>query len=244
MIRQSLRDRIAVTALPPRGEAPTATKAKWSMWTDATFAGMSLGVDQWRLDAELQNVRIVGGLAIGHPGSLRSATSFAATIRARLIHAHAPASLAEAVSEAIWQAWKSWADNVTIPSLPWYPAFFAWPGPVAPPMPNSPSPLMLCASSGINGMLPLPLSAAITARLAGTPIPGGEAAIGTLATQVSGAFMQWLASANVMMALGSGTTAAAFPFMPIAPVTGAVVHSRGCLAAAPSFPAGPPALVP
>lgn len=242
-VRQALGDRILATALPPPTDAPATAKAKWSLWTEATFAGMSLGVDQWRLDAELQNVRIVGGLAIGSPGALRSSTGFAAVIRARLIHAHAPESLAHAVSDAIWQAWKSWADNVTIPSLPWYPAFFAWPGPVAPMMPNTPCPLSACVSSEINAMLPQQLSAAMTTRLTGTTIAGSEAGIGTLARQVSAAFIQWLGGANVMMALGSGTTAAALPYMPIGPVNGAVVISRGCLAAGPPFPAGPSAFV-
>jgi hypothetical protein len=244
-IRQTLRDRIQLaTTLPPPVDAPPTAKGKWSAWTDATFAGMALGVDQWRLDAEFQNVRIVGGLAIGGPGALRSSTGFATTIRARLIHAHAPERLADAVSDAVWQAWKSWADHVTVPSLPWYPAFMAWPGPVAPPMPNTPCPLMLCPSSGIDRMMPPQLSAAITTRLSGSTIAGSDAGISTLARQVSAAFMQWLSTTNVTMALGSGTTAAALPFMPIAPVNGAVVHSRGCLAAAPSFPAAPSIVVP
>jgi hypothetical protein len=243
-IRQTLLKRIASATPPPPLEAPTTVKAKWSMWTEAAFAAMSLGVDQWRLDAELRDVRIVGGLAIGPAGALRSSTGFAATIRGRLIHAHAPEPLADALSEAIWQAWKSWADGVTIPSLPWYPAFFAWPGPVAPPMPNTPCPLTLCVSSGIDAMLPSQLAAAITVRLSGPAIAGSEAGIGTLARQVSAAFMQWLAGTHVMMAMGSGTTAAALPFMPLGPVHGTVVLSRGCLASGPSFAMAPPALVP
>jgi hypothetical protein len=244
-VRQALRDRMALAAkLPPSADAPATAQAKWLRWTEATFAGMSLGVDQWRLDAELQDVRIVGGLAIGTAGALRSSTGFAATIRARLIHAHAPEPLAHAVSEAIWQAWTSWADKVMIPGLPWYPAFFAWPGPVAPMMPNAPSPLSACVSSGLNAMLPQQLSAAITTRLTGTTIAGSDAGIGTLATQVSAAFIQWLAGTYVMMAFGSGTTAVAPPFVPVGPVNGAVVHSRGCLAAGPPFPAGPSPFVP
>ena len=241
-IRQALQERIASAAPPLPVEAPTTAKTRWSVWTDATFAGMRLGVDQWRLDAELQNVRIVGGLAIGNPGSLRSSFGFAPVIRARLIHAHAPEPLADAVSEAIWQAWKIWADNVTIPSLPWYPAFFGWPGPLAPPTPNTPCPLTLCVSSGLGGLMPEQLAAAITARLAATSIAGSEAGIDSLAKHISAAFMQWLASTNVMLALGSGTTAFAPPFVPVAPVYGSVVVSRGCLAAAPPFPASVPVL--
>jgi hypothetical protein len=242
-IRQTLQDRIAAATPPPPVAAPATAKAKWSLWCDATLAAMSLGVDQWRLDAELQNVRIVGGLAIGHAGTLRSSTSFANTIKTRLMLAHAPDVVADALSGAIWQAWKSWADGVTIPSLPWYPAFFAWPGPVAPPMPNTPCPLLMCVSSNISAMMPSQLAAAVRTRLSGTTIAGSEGGIDTLARHLSAAFMQWLATANVMMALGSGTTAAAMPFMPIAPVTGSVVVSRGCLAAAPPFPASPSALV-
>jgi hypothetical protein len=243
-IRENLQKRIAGAVAPPVVDVPTSSKAKWTLWTVETLAALSLGVDQWRVDAELQNVRIVGGLATGGPLALRSSTTFAATIRSRLSRAHAPDKVADAIADAIWQAWKSWADGVTIPALPWYPAFFAWPGPVAPPLPNTPCPLALCVSARMFEMLPDSLAAGITTRLAGSTIEGSENGIATLSRHVSAAFLQWLASTQVTMAIGAGTTATAFPYMPLAPVHGSVIHSRGCLASGPPLQAGLSAFIP
>ena len=70
----------------------------WSSWTAAAFRGASLGVDEWRLDAEFVGVRIVGGLALAGPGTLRSPVSFAKTIRAAMTNAQAPPAVADAAT--------------------------------------------------------------------------------------------------------------------------------------------------
>lgn len=214
----------------------------WSSWTAAAFRGASLGVDEWRLDAEFVGVRIVGGLALAGPGTLRSPVSFAKTIRAAMTNAQAPPAVADAVSSCIWQAWKQWADGATIPGLPWYPAFFAWPAPVAPPTPNIPTPLSVCVSTGILAMTPSRLATAIKDQLGSAPQPPGTPeAIDDLAEAFSEAFMTWTATAMVMLALGAGTAPVAYPFVPVGLVTGTLVNNgRGCLAAAVPFPDTPP----
>jgi hypothetical protein len=213
----------------------------WSKWTAAVFRGVSLGVDEWRLDAELVGVRIVGGLAIAGPGVLRSPVSFDATIRAEMIRAQAPAALADAVSAALWQTWKKWADGVTIPALPWYPAFFVWPLPVAPPTMNVPTPLALCVSTGFAEMTPERLGAAIRSRLgSGSSIAGSDKGVDDLAQAFHAAFMAWTGAAVVSMAFGTGTAAVGFPNV-VGTVHGTLVNNgRGCLAAAVPFPDTPP----
>jgi hypothetical protein len=211
-----------------------------SQWTHALIRSMSLGVDEWRLDAELVGVQVVGATAVGPPGVLRSPVAFAQRIRAGLLQADVPPALAGALADGIWMSWKQWADGVRIPSLPWYPAFAAWPSPVAPPTPNVPTPLALCVSSGLAAMSGPVLARTITARLEAAAGPdagaGAEEDIRRLAAAVSAAFQTWVAMATVTMALGAGRAAVAPPFVPVRPVLGSVVHSRGCLAAAPPFP--------
>lgn len=211
-----------------------------SDWTAAAFRGTSLGVDEWRLEAELVGVRIVGGLAIAGPGALRSPVAFENTIRGVMRRADVEPAVTDAVAATIWQAWKLWADGVTIPGLPWYPAFFAWPAPVAPPMPNVPTPLIVCASATLDAMSPGRLAGSLRGRLgANAHRAGSSAAIDSFASAFHAAFMQWLAMANVMLAFGAGT-AAVGPLVPVQPVHGTLVNNgRGCLAAAPRFPESP-----
>ena len=56
----------------------------------------------------------------------------------------------DAVAKGVSKCYKDWQDQVTVPGLPWYPAFAAFPGPMAPPMPNIPVPLIACPSSPDN----------------------------------------------------------------------------------------------
>lgn len=214
----------------------------WTDWTAAVFRGTSLGVDEWRLDAELVGVSIVGGFAMAGPGVLRSPNAFAPTIRTAMTRAQAPAPIADAVASTIWQAWKQWADGVTVPSLFWYPSFAAFPGPVAPPTPNVPSPLVLCVSKGLPAMSAASLGPAMLTALGTGPLPAGtREAVDRLADALGDAFRDWIAHANVSLVFGAGSAAVASPLIPVAPVTGSVINNgRGCLAAAVPFPSRAP----
>src|SRR5256885_9020147 len=55
----------------------------------------------------------------------------------------------DAVAKGVSKCFKDWQGQVMVPGLPWYPAFAAFPGPMAPPMPNVPMPLITCVSSKI-----------------------------------------------------------------------------------------------
>jgi hypothetical protein len=47
-----------------------------------------------------------------------------------------------AIATAISNGWLAYTATIKIPSLPFYPAFAAFPGPLAPPMPNIPVPVI------------------------------------------------------------------------------------------------------
>ena len=48
-----------------------------------------------------------------------------------------------AIATVISNSWMQFTATVKVPMLPWYPAFAAFPGPVAPPMPITPVPFAL-----------------------------------------------------------------------------------------------------
>lgn len=46
------------------------------------------------------------------------------------------------IATVISNAWLQYTATIKVPGLPWYPAFAAFPSPMAPPTPNIPAPLM------------------------------------------------------------------------------------------------------
>lgn len=108
-----------------------------------------------------------------------------------------------------------------VPGLPWYPAFAAWPGPYAPPMPNVPTPLISCPSSkmtkitvaselkkSIYGNLPSPMKNSAI-----------EAFVDAISTQLATHFLIWLASQKIINVLGKGPVPSfAPPYVPVGPV--------------------------
>jgi len=46
------------------------------------------------------------------------------------------------IANVLSTAWLTYTTSIKIPALPWYPAFAVFPGPMAPPMPNIPTPIV------------------------------------------------------------------------------------------------------
>jgi hypothetical protein len=130
-------------------------------------------------------------------------------------------SMRDAVAGGVSENFESWRKNVMVPGLPWYPSFAAWPGPMAPPMPNVPMPLMSCVSSKMNKItVASELKKAIYSKLPGSmKSPETEAFVMGIAIQLSIHFLIWLASQQVMNVLGKGPVPSfAPPFVPVGPV--------------------------
>lgn len=198
-------------------------------------------VDMWKIMAGFRNVRIQGPTAIGTPGCLdgpelaphvRTAPSVVGWIDDE-------ADLRDAVAEGVSGCFRTWQDSVMVPGLPWYPAFAAWPGPAAPPMPNVPSPLVALPGFG-EAMITVPgnLESALIARLPdGLRVPAVERLMNALSLVLSLAFNTWLVSSQVMLVMGQGPVPTfAPPMVPVGPVmNGTIIPSAGHLATAPSL---------
>jgi hypothetical protein len=178
--------------------------------------------DLFRLQACFQNLRIMAVSAIGAPGCLKgpdleplikSAPQVAGWIGSQAV-------VRDAVAAGFAACWKDWQNKVTVPGLPWYPAFSAFPGPMAPPMPNVPMPLITCTSAGIASMSIVPLKTALTQRLSGK-LSYHEQFSDALATMLAMAFTAWLASQMVTLVMGKGPVPTfAPPYVPVGPVVG------------------------
>ena len=133
----------------------------------------------------------------------------------------------KAVTEGISECWEAWQSKVMIPGLPWYPAFAAFPGPQAPPMPNIPMPLIACPSAGMAKMMvPTQLRDAMINKLDGGIKKKDKdkqhvALFEAIATAVSLAFIMWLPQQQVMNVMGKGPIPTfAPPVVPVGPVVG------------------------
>ncbi|MCK7615863.1 hypothetical protein [Roseibium sediminicola] len=219
--------------------APAFTTADQAAVIEAIKAAVKFAVDMWKMSAHFSDLKIMAISAIGTPGCL-DGPQLESHIRS---HAKiqslsgAARDMANGIAEAFSDSFFLWQDAVTVPGLPWYPAFAAYPGPAAPPMPNIPMPLASCVSSRATKLtLASELSDAITQALP-APLSSETDFINRVAAGLALAASTWLPSAQVMNVLGFGPVPTfAPPYVPVGPVmNGTNIAAPGHLATAPQF---------
>lgn len=183
--------------------------------------------NMWKLQAKISGVQIMGPSVIGKPGCLQGPELESLIKNAPQCAAYTgnKSKWRDAVAAGVSKCFKDFQDNVMIPGLPLYPAFAMFPGPMAPPMPNIPVPLIACPSAMITRMAD-PTQMATEMKNAHD---GGlkqkdkdthfEALFDAISTVVSLAFMIWLPSQQMMTVMGKGQIPTfAPPFVPAGPV--------------------------
>ena len=127
-------------------------------------------------------------------------------------------SLSTAVSNVIGTAWLSFTATVKVGGLPWYPAFAAFPGPLAPPTPNIPCPFAALI------MVATPISASVLkSKMAAFAGAGTEILCGAIADAFEKSFHIWTVSTMVTNVLGTGPVPTfAPPYVPVGPVVGGI----------------------
>lgn len=203
-------------------ETATGGSGQWALWSQAANAAARKEALDWLSQAYIDSskCKVLAVSAVGTPGVLKSRYRFQGLIGKGLTAAGASKSVAQGWDKAFTESWDQWAKYVTIPGLPFYPAFTAWPGPTAPPMPNVPFPLSALVSQGATAMSPPALSQKVLASL-GTFAKQQEVknAVKAFANDLSGRFAQCMGGCQLMLVMGSGPVPTyAPPFMPVGPV--------------------------
>lgn len=183
----------------------------------------------WKPQARFQGITIHAVSATGGPGCLVGPDLGGLILsRPQIVTLQGDDRLvATAAAKGIGASFGTWQAGVSVPGLPWYPAFASFPGPMAPPMPNVPSPLAALPSGGQAGLTdPTALQGAMSAHLD----PGVKArdqagdhkqVFGGIAAQVAVYFSGWLASQLVTGVMGTGPVPTfAPPAVPAGPVIG------------------------
>lgn len=196
---------------------------------DTMLDAIAFAHNMWKLQAKFKDLKIMAVSAIGAPGCL-DGPELESLIKNAPMCAAMTGNMQkhrDAVAKGVSKCFKDWQDKVTVPGLPWYPAFAAFPGPMAPPMPNVPTPLVACPSAMMTAMAtPMSMKSEMDSALDGgmkdkDPTKQYEALHDAIATVVSAAFMIWLPSQQVIGVMGKGPVPSfAPPYVPVGPVVG------------------------
>ncbi|MBI1757076.1 MAG: hypothetical protein HYR64_08235 [Fimbriimonas ginsengisoli] len=222
---------LGAAALSVRGLKALALEqpGAWAGFRSAAINATNLAIQDFKLKAFFSDVQIMAVAAIG--GKLNG-PELAPVMLAELTRAKVPTNIAQAFSAAVSEAWHEWRVGVSVPGLPWYPAFAAFPGPMAPPMPNVPMPIGACVSRGLGALQIDSLANRIVTKL-GTAAASTEAksAVRDFAMWFSLSFTVWSMSAPVMLVMGKGPVPTfAPPYVPVGPVVmGDIIAAPGHL---------------
>ena len=192
---------------------------------NAVISAAKLAFGSWKQAAQFRGIIINSVTAVGPPGCLVG-PDFLALMSAQFASLQGDdQALAQAAATGISTNFAIWQNGITVPGLPWYPAFAAVPGPVAPPTPNLPTPLLALPSAGAPGIMSVPLLKSAMELAAGPALRARSASIfGDIAIQVAPFFQVAIAGTLVRGVLGTGPVPSfAPPFAIVGPVVGGSV---------------------
>ncbi|TMA25774.1 MAG: hypothetical protein E6J78_16315 [Deltaproteobacteria bacterium] len=194
---------------------------------DAMLDAVQFSHNMWKLQAMFKDLKIMGPSAIGTPGCL-SGPPLESNIKNAPMVASFTGNMAkhrDAVAKGVSTCFKNWQDQVMIPGLPLYPLFAAFPGPMAPPTPNIPVPLIACPSAKVSDIItPSAMTQEMDDALDGglkkkDPEKHYNALHASIAQALSIGFLIWVASQLVTNCLGQGPIPTfAPPYVPVGPV--------------------------
>lgn len=127
-----------------------------------------------------------------------------------------------AIANAIGTGWLSYTATIKVPGLPWYPAFAAFPGPMAPPTPNIPTPVITLTQVAVP-ISKAVLKAQMIGLLADPKAFHHQELFDSIANAFEKCFQIWQGATQVMNVLGTGPIPTfAPPFVPVGPVVGGI----------------------
>jgi len=124
------------------------------------------------------------------------------------------------IATVIGNGWLSFTATVKIPGLPFYPAFAAFPGPLAPPMPNVPVPFAALTQVPVSISTNV-LKMQMVGQLGDPQAPFHAELFEAIAHAFEQSYNLWKVSTMVTNVLGTGPIPTfAPPYVPVGPVVG------------------------
>jgi hypothetical protein len=194
---------------------------------DACIDAVKFSHDMWKLQAKIKDLKVNAVTALGTPGCLDGPELESNIKNAPMVASWTgnKAKYRDAVAAGVSKCFKEWQSKVTVPGLPWYPAFAAFPGPMAPPMPNVPVPLIACVSAKVTAIaMPDDMKKEMISAFDGglkkkDKDKFHEGLFEAIATALSVAFVSWMPQQQPMLVMGKGPIPTfAPPYVPVGPV--------------------------
>jgi len=129
-----------------------------------------------------------------------------------------------AVATVIGTSWLTYTTGLKVKAMPWYPAFAAFPSPVAPPTPNIPCPV-IAISSAAQAVSKNAMKQQMIAQLADPKAPYHKELFDAICDAFEKCHTIWEASTMVTNVLGTGPIPTfAPPYVPVGPVVGGMAN--------------------
>lgn len=226
-----------VTGLLQKDYRVVVPPLPWSAFATAAYEGAVADMKHWMAGARIVSGCVVNApSASAPPGSFTSANGFKGELRAKLLAAGAPTSVADAWDAAFRAAFLTYTSSVTIPGLPLYPGLVVVNASKGGPVTATPTPLAAFVGVGAISMQAGALGPAVAAAVSpiSTDDPARATAISTFAVLTGGRFNLMLTKAIVLNLMGSGPVPGyAPPGAPAGPVTGGTCSGTNIVSVAP-----------
>lgn len=177
---------------------------------------------QWQLAATMTGVMVNAVIAVG--GQVVGPPLFPLIMASAPKHTPNLLKYSLAVANTISTGWLSYTATIKIPGLPFYPAFAAFPGPMAPPMPNVPVPVAALTQVPVS-MSMMALKGQMIGALGDPMAPHHMQLFESIADAVEKCFQIWQTTTMVTNVMGMGPIPTfAPPVVPAGPVLGGMAN--------------------
>ena len=197
----------------------TTSAEQFKAYIEGITGAISDGIDKWMKMAMITTVIINGPVGMLLPGGVVGPPLMP------LIMATAPKTTpmeirySTAIANAMGQQWQIWCMGLMGTLM--YPAFAAFPGPMAPPTPNIPLALIALSSPGEAGLSPDALKGMMTVFLADPQANHALDLFDALSKGFNTIFQTFKMSTMVQNVMGMGPIPTfAPPVVPVGPVLG------------------------
>jgi hypothetical protein len=203
-------------------DAAKDTSDKFTAYIDGISSAMCSAIDNWMKMVTLTGAIINGPVAMVIPGGFVSAPLLPLILASAPMKTPMESKYSMAIANAFSTAWQTWQLGLTGTLM--YPAFAAFPGPMAPPTPNVPMPLVTLSSPGEAMLSPTTLKTAMVGMLGDPTAAHADKLFDALCKAFGTVFPIFKASTMVNNVMGMGPIPTfAPPFVPVGPVLGGTV---------------------
>ena len=210
-------------------EAARTIGKSFEKYIEGVCGAICSGIDKWMKMTSIVSVVINGPVGMLLPGGVIGPPLMP------LIFATAPKKTlqemkySKAIASAFGTLWQPWSMGLM--GTLTYPLFAAFPGPMAPPTPNVPMPLITLSSPGETGLSPTSLKTMMQANLADPKALHASDLFDAIARAFNTVFQPFKATTIIQNVLGTGPIPTfAPPVAPVGPVVmGSVIPTPGVL---------------